>query len=504
MTTAHTTHPFRAMRGFTLTELMIAVVVLLVVILATSRIFQTASGVTGIGQARASIIQEAAAIERQIREDFEKITTDGVFLIRSVRVANDIHLNNGGPLLNPALPPDAFVRADQLLFFTTGLQSSNIARVDGATYRYSQGPVSRVYWGHAFQLPQALPADPASNDIRRAHDPAHEAEVYPWTFGPVAMQRTLFGDYGGTGTQAYQASAGNPNEIPVVPPPAQQWLLARQDVMLADDDTVLPYQDSKSRYMRNPTVDSGGVTSARSVFRRDPRTGSGGSFFYSSEIRNGRVDCAASRLDDIRGVIIDSGGSTFDWDEQRNYMAANLLYYPRAERIAPSMDRVDQALTTPVIGSGCSNFIVEWTYRDLKGLQLDAAGNVLAQPTRIYPSRETPWFSLFDQVRGSAPYRSSQTWETGEAIYFDVIERQYFLAGTDNNVEVYESFFGYNQTEGLDALGQPDPDLAYTPWPDAVRITMTLHDPEGRLPEGVTFQFVVNLPERVSDAQDAL
>ena len=53
--------------GFTLTELMVAVLILVVVIVATSRIFGTVSRVTGVGQAVASVLQEASAVEPQLR-----------------------------------------------------------------------------------------------------------------------------------------------------------------------------------------------------------------------------------------------------------------------------------------------------------------------------------------------------------------------------------------------------------------------------------------------------
>ena len=110
-------------RGVTLTELMIAVAILLVVIIGTSKIFSTTSKVTGIGQATAGVLQEAAAIERQLRADLARLNRDGIFAIRCVKVRNDINLPAGG-LLNPALDRLAYIRADQLLFFTQGVHEA--------------------------------------------------------------------------------------------------------------------------------------------------------------------------------------------------------------------------------------------------------------------------------------------------------------------------------------------------------------------------------------------
>ena len=71
----------KARRAFTLTELMVAVLILIVVIVACSKIFGTVSGVTGLSQAGADVLQEAAAIERQIRSDFARLSREGFFAI---------------------------------------------------------------------------------------------------------------------------------------------------------------------------------------------------------------------------------------------------------------------------------------------------------------------------------------------------------------------------------------------------------------------------------------
>ena len=60
---------------------------------------------------------------------------------------------------------------------------------------------------------------------------------------------------------------------------------------------------------------------------------------------------------------------------------------------------------------------------------------------------------------------------------------------------VYEAFFGLNQTNPLDATGVPHVDMGYTPWPSAIRVTLTLHDTGLRLESGRDVEFVINLPE---------
>ena len=63
---------------------------------------------------------------------------------------------------------------------------------------------------------------------------------------------------------------------------------------------------------------------------------------------------------------------------------------------------------------------------------------------------------------------------------------------------VYEAIFGYNPNRPLAPDGHPWPTgpgatVAYTPWPSALRITMTLRDPAGRWPAAREIQFVVHL-----------
>src|SRR5262245_22623951 len=145
-------------RGFTLTELMVAVAVLVVVIIATSKIFGTASKITGMGQGMQSLMQEAAAIERQIRQDVARLTGEGFLTIHCVSVRNDVHQSGNLPLLDPTLPPNALIRCDQLMFFANGAQSIQSFRGGQGANHKGQGTVSRVLYSHAFQLPNSAGA----------------------------------------------------------------------------------------------------------------------------------------------------------------------------------------------------------------------------------------------------------------------------------------------------------------------------------------------------------
>ena len=75
--------------------------------------------------------------------------------------------------------------------------------------------------------------------------------------------------------------------------------------------------------------------------------------------------------------------------------------------------------------------------------------------------------------------------------------------GTTVPVYVYQAIFGPNGEEPVTNGARQTRDETvsvremrndYTPWPTALRFTMTLHDPNLALSSGRTFQFVVDLP----------
>ncbi|MHC4993335.1 MAG: hypothetical protein ACYTGC_20405, partial [Planctomycetota bacterium] len=284
---------------------MVAVAVLLVVILAIGKIFGTTSQVTSIGAGTNDLLQAAAAIERQVRKDFERLSYEGVFAIQGHLVRNDI---NGG-LLNPNLPPDAGIRADQLLFFTQGLGSIQTFRVADESRHRAQSTTARVYYGHAFQLGQNTLQTRAFGEIQpnTAQDAAQRIE--PWYVGVADMQTTRFT----TVTQGNVFQAGSTNSIDATQPEARRWLLSRQAVQLGDDDTTAPGSDSKTFYLEGLT--------ARSVFLSDPLSG-----VQSPQLLQGRVDAAATHLNEIRSAITGSGAN--NWATQRNVIYDQLVFFP--------------------------------------------------------------------------------------------------------------------------------------------------------------------------------
>lgn len=317
-------------RAFTVVELLIAVVVMLAVIIATSKIFNTASKVSSTGEANADVLQQGTVIEEQMRRDLERLCRDGYMAIQCVAVRNDVNQvispAANAPLLNPQLDANAILRCDQIVFFTAGTETS--ARwagpgdlVSGGGGQQSRG--ARIYYGHGVQFP-SLPNDPTSNPPGSnpasvikpiitgvTPSPSGPKQVVPWTwFDPLT---TRLGWQYGTTTQA----AGP--RVLANQPEARQWVLARKAVLLADDGGRPIYYPEPS----NLTVaGTQGPSSAPSIFGDRSFTGAAGSdpsYFQEMRDRNrislstnlipspmmqsGWVDVAASDFGKIRREI---------------------------------------------------------------------------------------------------------------------------------------------------------------------------------------------------------
>ncbi len=202
---------------------------------------------------------------------------------------------------------------------------------------------------------------------------------------------------------------------------------------------------------------------------------------------------------------------------------------PRAERVAPSMLRIDHALTSHVLASACSSFTVDWTYENGVGDVLRSSlpagtlppppiepgwdgtfgtqDDVMYRGVRI-TTAEQPWFGLDRyELRGVGSFHDyasrpgeprPQTIVHIEPDGFEVLE-----PGGVTDPVGYWAFFGYNQDSPLDpTTGQPwvvpATDVAFTPLPSAIRITMVLHDSRTKLEHGRVVQFVIDLPKRVN------
>jgi hypothetical protein len=175
---------------------------------------------------------------------------------------------------------------------------------------------------------------------------------------------------------------------------------------------------------------------------------------------------------------------------------------------------VDQALTSQVLAGACSSFVIDWTWSNGVGEAVNDAGQRF-RGLSVDGNGPQPWFGL-DPAGSPGRGRGVRTltrYVAGQAsdVRPQTIEPRHIeqLANTlttdagraiqRTGSIVYEAIFGYNQHLPLDPVtgapwaGGPDARVAYTPWPSALRITMTLRDPAARTTVGREVQFVLHL-----------
>ena len=624
--------PFRthsARHGFTLTEVLVAVGVLLAIVLVTGRIFKITTDVTAAGEATIDIMQEAAAIEKRIRSDIATMTHNGFLVIHGVGVPNSINIQtweDSGqigpkpPLLNPTLAFDATIRCDQLAFFREGADSAqgwNDFASGGnlPAYPNAQALHSMIYYGHGIQLPELGPFIPpgAGAPVGLGHDPydtngdgrLSPRELTPWRYDNPALDesqwlQTIDTDYssgvGSIFSQQTPSSNTHPQYVNATQPDARQWILARQQVLLADDDKDFPGDQSKRQYLQN-------VPSAMSIFPHDARLDGSNSIGDANIdpplLAYGRVDLAACPLDEVRELLrvsrdyADPTGNSLrrcahpydaysqqdaDPDEDgildmelrdinepvsmfgdpslpnntyldQRFFMKDVVTWPRVERTPPSNEKPDQILAYNMLGSACSSFIVEWTWIEgageatvpsrsswetdfWPGIHYESGDPLLQQAQGGDPAWVTQawhgqrWFGMRDIERGVMSYEEFAAnfpaiepldhidsygqffWNHLDftfapfAVDAYAVDREPPVFGGGTPYEEYWATFGFNQENpDLPIVEQVNPrsfrykpDSSFAPWPTALRITMTIHDPRGVLEQGHVYQFVVPLP----------
>lgn len=540
--------------GFTLMELMVSVFVLLVVMVAVGRIFSTTSAVSASGRAISETLQQGVAIEQQLREDISKIAREGFLAIRSVSLANNI--NGDYLLIDPSLPIGEIIRCDQLIFFTNGIATPMLNT--GSTDFAGQGLASMVYYGHGVRFPQLDGIGEGINATDESDNPKYFDSdipeiITPWYEGIIEVETRKYteGQDERFNVVADGIFANGRQSDP------HDWVLCKQVVVLGDDDMASPDDTRKTVYL-------GRGVSTQTIFPWDPRIG--GSQTYP-HVLHGRVDIAATQLDDIRQSVLQSvefGTNSSRWwrvpDEDvvdQQELIASLFYWPRVEPYPSTAIRYDQAMMMPVLAEGCVSFQVEWTYDEGVGQATDSNQNTYTG----YRFGDTLWLTsqgtINRGIRQGPPWwggswRNNQDDPHDLAIGYDTLTswtndanqgisnlvparsvdptliEPVFVSGEGHfaapvptvqnvigGVSEYWAIFGYNGNEpffendldflnddtsgdtGMDAgLLAGDPTWRYTPWPNALRITIRLLDRDNKLGSGWTYQFVVNLPER--------
>ena len=544
----------RARAAFTLTEMLVAVGVLVVVVVAAAKIFGAASKVSSVAEANADLLQTAAAIESQIRADFANLPPNGFLVLQQVEV------NRPGQLqtLDPSLG-SAEIRADQIAFFTRGVRPTQ-QYIGSQEFPVSGGPspvasgwvaesaVARVYYGHGITAP-TLPVNIGPLSYQGTNAP-----IVPWKGGTVETVNWTTG------------AAAAPGRIPNTKP--SNWPLVRMATLMGTDGAPT------AQFASN-----GGVNATQRLFTRAGSlqvhpgplyTGTAPGGIIDPYWTSGRVDICKWQMDDlltqmayqynsaytgVQSLPFTRDTNFFSQPSTRLRMLQTLapwavratqsapadgsspatnhyVAYPRVEKAALGPARTEQMLTAPILAANCSSFKIEWTWenglgREWTGPAGFGAGGAItgAEPIGMYvrPNATQPWFGLDQSTDPSVRPISDpnvftnagaqKPWGAiglplvvgnGSGAIVCSVEGPRSSSGlpiwttssAQDSKRVYQAVFGLNQ-EDPSAVGFATPARGpYTPLPSALRITLRLHDPLGRIEGGRDFQFIVELPKR--------
>jgi len=345
-------------KGFTLVELMISVLVLLIIIAATARIFSATSKISSLGEANADLQTISTSIERTIRRDIDRLSRDGFLLIQCVALRNDLYKSlvpTSTVLLDTSIAAKEYVRCDQIIFVARGSETTQSFEGSSSFYEY---PVRRftepditlagegvaydqvIRLGHGIQYPQ-LVTNPKDTTARPDPDlftypgmPIKEGPPTPWMWqvpGSPQLKVKVF-DLGGDAT---------PKSGYVAPLDARHWSLSRQVALLADDGGDAATQRGPFFFRRSnistsstpvPVNSAAGLVQRGNGFPSQSDYGLGRAtgitkFLKDAEIYpdhyllSGRIDIAATSIPEFRNLIGNSdswslaSGPSLPWSE---------------------------------------------------------------------------------------------------------------------------------------------------------------------------------------------
>ncbi len=542
-------HPrARARRAFTISELIVAVGVAVVLIVGIGRLFSTTRTTISTGEASAQLTQNGRALERLLRNDFAGLIRNGqaYLVIRNERLGSgpDVlsRFNRRRGVYLSLADEEAgndlgTVRLDQILFFSSGDfasyqyrnpwfgQENIIARNDAA-------PVARVWWGHGLR-------DPNPRD-------------------------GIEGIKGGLGVAGYVAQfADERGQFSLTGPDtankyAREWVLARQPALLLTraqagcdrpgnqgTDMQLnfapspiemfnefdPYWDD-ARYFYPPPVNGRDIrrrfspgyvdlidmdlpTVMESVIEYGWRTNrsTGVREFYPDPLdaiypgltgtlggRDWQQDITVDVNEDPPPYITDPAHKaqlnriSEQWGRQQRYRMMYSTGRIRVETALPSTERLRQMLTHATLLQGCSSFEVAWSTGQVNYPEGDLIWYDINNPANPYAAH--PGMTRQDLV-DQTPL-NPKTWYLTEVLPPSSGISDSFTtvpAVEPQNNDLYYAVFGAFVPRDQNASR-----AEAWPWPKLIRIRMRLHDARGHIGGGREFEFIFNLPESADGA----
>ncbi|MCY2953404.1 MAG: prepilin-type N-terminal cleavage/methylation domain-containing protein [Planctomycetota bacterium] len=499
-------------RGFTLVELMVSIAMVMVLIAGVYAVFDAATKTTGVGIAVGQFTRAVRSLEQVMHDDFSHAVSAGempCIVIYSEQVfayadRKDMDSDKGGgpgtadlggtgmetPLI-PAIYNTRSHRIDQLGFFVQNSDKPYVRQT-----------------GRPGSAPLRLPPELLSQGSSR--------EAWIW-YGLLKLpdNGNAFADPG-----EFNANQ-NPNNYF-----ANDWCLGRVAMLL------VPYIASPGNLGYIPF----NRTVLLSPLGSDSRV-AGGRFIGES-----RFDVAETSIADFRSFIVENiAANNLTPVDMRTAFDYRFNCKPQVRRsgnIAAMADEI--ALTVPFLERGVTQFIVEFAgdfmeqewdvakrgNKSAVGGRITAAQpdgeidflartNSITRQTTRQTVKEIRWYGmprnvdLFDDAKGPVIRGTRPGARTDANSMLDVVpvrdvypeasDFEHFVDASGSNI------CGAQKTMNYAAAGAMPAGAKYVctwtpqmlasgrgPW--MIRITMTITDPNGRLPEGQTVQYVFSLP----------
>ncbi len=534
----------RTKSAFTLVELMVSILLVLVLMLGVSQVFKTISGTVSAGSAVSDNTRVARAAQSVFAKDFSHVVSSKdapFFTIKSaVRPA---YRNRPDELSD--LKAVQFKARDPL---TLDLNGNNIEgeppnvvageRVSCATpnFRNHRVDVMTFFTRDFVRRQTGNPGQNMLSPMTGQEAWVRYSHAQIWDGKTALPGAGGFTDLG-VGTNNNLTADNNPFNYY-----ASQWVLSRSEILLSDG-----VEDSNGNV--TAIFDSGGV--AQRFWKRStgltPLTTNSGADSGGGRIQESLFDLAGTTISKMRGVMnafISNAISTNDYADLEGW-AADFSWRPCVNPLMPKpINAQTLAQTVPAFVPGCTQFIVEFagdfveqdnvstsgTYGNVIGVcaptlattpvRTDGVIDYIVVGVGAEQHREIRWYGLPRDTNGDGfipgwqagrlnnqltdvvPLRDVMRTCPGEAgnrgAPFERGKSPQTAAG-----QILTPKANYADTSGAGALGLGLGDEYTCGWapndnfrPKLIRITLVVDDPAGRNPnpEGQTFEYVFELP----------
>jgi prepilin-type N-terminal cleavage/methylation domain-containing protein len=516
--TAHSATDARARgpAGFTLVELMVSLVLVLILMIGVAQVFRTTGDTVSAGQALSGTLRDARAAQAVIARDIGNMAPDGAFLI----IRNRLQTAYRNPA-DQAADTDGSINT-----FSTGAGGGEVTTSQFLLNQRRHRVDSLVFFARDLFRRQTGGQSPAAgdNDPIVADQASLEACVH---YGHLCLPHDNGNFYlsGATsGTKTNPGNGANRNENPNNYY-ASQWILGRVAILLVEPTgassssigTITDRFGTQQMFLARGT-------SASATTMSPLNTGSATNVNMGGnpQIQDARVDLAGTSIDGFRTIVTNAiaAGLTTWWQ--------NIQTITTRFEVNPFVARPITAATSsqqvPVFVAGCSKFVVEYAgdfvSQDTNGNvvnRFDSGVTVNNSGTDYGPTdgeidyivvggrRQIRWYGMPRDTSstGGGPdgvIRADQ----GDVVPLrDVINN---ITGVTSAVgaAAFEKEFPTTaaQTTSTDYAGvTPNGNFYTCAWspsdtvrPRLIRIVMQVEDREGRINQPALHEFVVAVP----------